>query len=49
MSRKSTPYTSFGMDVYSTSNYWSDIIRGPTSAQVRHHLAKLANFLEPLR
>jgi hypothetical protein len=49
MARKPTDYTSFGIDARPTSTLWSEIIRGPTNAEVRAHIAKLASFLEHLR
>jgi hypothetical protein len=49
MHKLQTNYTSFGMDAYPTSIRWRDIMRGPTSAQVRAHVAKLARFLEHVK
>jgi hypothetical protein len=45
MYKQPTNYSTFGMDTCPTSTRWRDIIRGPTSAQVRAHVAKLAGFL----
>jgi hypothetical protein len=44
-----TNYNSFGMDAYPGSTRWRDIVRGPSSAQVRAHVAKLASFLDHVR
>ena len=46
MYKQPTNYSTFGMDAYPTTTRWRDIIRGPTSAQVRAHVAKLASFLD---
>lgn len=38
-------HTSFGIDRRPTSILWKDIVRGPTSAEVRAHVHKLFTFL----
>ena len=35
----------FGMDCRQTSTRWSDVVRGPSKADVLAHIAKLNRFI----
>lgn len=41
--------SSFGIDRRPNSNEWQEILKGPTHAEFRAHVRKIATFLEPLK
>jgi hypothetical protein len=49
MAKEIIMHSSFGIDRRPTTTQWKEIVRGPTAAEVRAHIKKLANFLEPLK
>ena len=45
ITRRSIMHRSFGMESRPRSMKWDDLVRGPSRAEVRRHVRKIANYL----